>query len=165
MRFQAAFGIASKPFGHRRRFSLTSPHKFPIMYEAYTIGKNMPIYEYHCPGCDKEVSIFFLTVSEAQGARPSCPECGGTNLARLISGISAVSKPEKAKNKETPAKGPAAGEDTAALARVMRESGRKSKTGYGEQFQEVTSRLEKGESSKSIEKSLRKRVGEPLETP
>lgn len=124
----------------------------------------MPIYEYHCPGCDKEVSIFFLTITEAHEDKPACPECGGRKLKRLISGISAVSRTEKAKNKETPAKVPAAGEDTAALARTMRESGRKSRTGYGEQFQEVTSRLEKGESSKSIEKSLRKRVGESMET-
>jgi len=134
------------------------------MYEAYTIGKNMPIYEYHCAGCDKEVSIFFLTVTEAQEEKPVCPECGGKNLSRLISGISAVSKREKAAKKEAPSKGSSSGEDTAALARAMRDGGRKSKTGFGEQFKEVTSRLEKGETSKSIEKSLRKRVGETMET-
>ncbi|HKQ32877.1 MAG TPA: zinc ribbon domain-containing protein, partial [Thermodesulfobacteriota bacterium] len=139
--------------------------KFPIMYEAYTIGKDMPIYEYHCPGCNKEVSIFFLTVSEAEAEKPACPECGSRNLGRLISNISAVSKPDNAKKKDAPEKSPAAVEDTAALARVMRDEGRKSKTGYGEQFGEVTARLEKGESSESIEKSLRKRVGETMETP
>jgi len=133
------------------------------MNVEYTIGKNMPIYEYHCPACNKEVSIFFLTVSEAQQQKPACPECGGKNLGRLISNISAVSKPDNTDRKEKPVKSPAA-EDTAALARVMRESGRKSKTGFGEQFSEVTSRLEKGESSESIEKSLRKRVGETMET-
>jgi putative FmdB family regulatory protein len=135
------------------------------MYEAYTIGKNMPIYEYHCPGCNKEVSIFFLTVSEAEVEKPACPECGSRNLGRLISNVSAVSKPDNTKNKDIPGKSPAAGEDTASLARVMREAGRKSKTGFGEQFSEVTARLEKGESSKSIERSLRKRVGEAMETP
>ncbi len=127
----------------------------------------MPIYEYHCPGCDKEVSLFFLTVSEAQEEKPECPECGGGNLERLISSVSAVSKPgaDKNNNKNTESGSGAPREDTAALARVMRESGRKSKTGYGEQFKEVASRLEKGESSTSIEKSLRKRVGETMETP
>ena len=46
----------------------------------------------------------------------------------------------------------------------MRESSRKSKADYGEQFREVAGRLEKGEPSKSIEKKLRKRVGETMET-
>lgn len=124
----------------------------------------MPIYEYHCVGCDKEVSIFFLTVTEAQEEKPVCPECGGKKLSRLISGISAVTKHENAARKEAPSKGSPAGEDTAALARAMRDEGRKSKTGFGEQFGEVASRLEKGESSESIEKSLRKRVGETMET-
>lgn len=124
----------------------------------------MPIYEYYCSGCDKEVSIFFLSVSEAQEEKPACPECGSKNLGRLISNVSTVSKPDNTKNKDTQRKSPAAGEDTAALARVMRESSRKSKADYGEQFNEVAGRLEKGESSESIEKSLRKRVGETMET-
>ena len=135
------------------------------MYNAYTIGKNMPIYEYHCQRCNKEVSVFFLTLTEAQKEKPLCPECGGSDLARLISGISTVSKSEKAASKAASAGNTASGENTSALARVMRESGRKSKSGFGDQFKEVTSRLEKGESSKSIEKSLRKRVGESMDNP
>jgi putative FmdB family regulatory protein len=124
----------------------------------------MPIYEYHCPRCRKEVSIFFLTVSEAAEEKPVCPECGSKKLGRVISNISAVSG---AGNEKTtgPPHAHTKGEDTASLARVMRESSRKSKADYGEQFREVAGRLEKGESSKSIERSLRKRVGEAMETP
>jgi putative FmdB family regulatory protein len=125
----------------------------------------MPIYEYHCPRCRKDVSIFFLTLSEAAEDSPACPGCGGGGLVRVISNISAVSKPDNADIKHTPGKGPAAREDTAALARVMRDEGRRSKSGYGEQFREVAARLEKGETSKSIERSLRKRAGEPMDTP
>ena len=123
----------------------------------------MPIYEYHCPGCRKEVSIFFLTVSEALEKKPACPECGSKKLGRVISNISSVTKADSAGEKGAPKAGPG-GEDPASLARAMRESSRKSKTGYGEQFREVAGRLEKGESSKSIEKKLRKRVGETMET-
>ena len=123
----------------------------------------MPIYEYHCPKCRKEVSIFFLTVSEALEERPACPECGSKRLGRVMSNISSVSKADDAKATGVPKAG-APGEDTAALARIMRESSRKSKAGYGEQFSEVAARLEKGEPSKSIEKKLRKRVGETMET-
>ncbi|MEW6144396.1 MAG: zinc ribbon domain-containing protein [Thermodesulfobacteriota bacterium] len=125
----------------------------------------MPIYEYHCTQCRKDVSIFFLTLSEAAEDSPACPECGRRELVRVISNISAVSKPDNTDNKHMPEKSPAAREDTAALASVMRDEGRKSKTGYGEQFREVAARLEKGESSKSIERSLRKRAGEPMDTP
>lgn len=124
----------------------------------------MPIYEYHCPQCLKEVSIFFLTLSEAAEAKPVCPECGSKKLGRVISNISAVSKAGNEK-KTGPSHTHTKGEDTASLARVMRDEGRKSKTGYGEQFREVAARLEKGEPSKSIERSLRKRVGEAMETP
>ena len=123
----------------------------------------MPIYEYHCPKCRKEVSIFFLTMSEALEEKPACPECGSKKLARVFSNISTVSKSDSAKETGVPKAG-APGEDTASLARIMHESSRKSKTGYGEQFSEVAARLEKGEPSKSIEKKLRKRVGETMET-
>jgi putative FmdB family regulatory protein len=124
----------------------------------------MPIYEYHCPGCRKEVSIFFLTVSEALEEKPVCPDCGSKKLGRVMSNVSSVTKSDDVKKTGVP-NAAAGAEDTASLARAMRESGRKSKTGFGEQFKEVASRLEKGEPSKSIERSLRKRVGEPMETP
>lgn len=123
----------------------------------------MPIYEYHCPKCLKEVSIFFLTVSEAGGKKPSCPECGSRKLGRVMSNISPASKADETGAAAAPKAG-AGAEDTASLARVMRESSRRSKADYGEQFREVAGRLEKGESSVSIEKKLRKRVGETMET-
>ena len=123
----------------------------------------MPIYEYHCPKCRKEVSIFFLTVSEALEKKPACPECGSKKLGRVMSNISSVSKADDVEKTGVPKTG-AGVEDTASLARTMRESSRKSKADYGEQFREVAGRLEKGEPSKSIEKKLRKRVGETMET-
>jgi hypothetical protein len=110
------------------------------------------------------VSIFFLTLSEAAEEHPACPECGGRKLVRVISNISAASRADNEK-KNAPARPRAEGEDTASLARVMRESSRESRADYGDQFREVAGRLEKGESSKSIERSLRKRVGEAMETP
>jgi putative FmdB family regulatory protein len=36
----------------------------------------MPLYSYHCAGCDKE---FELLVSSSD--TPDCPTCGGKNLA------------------------------------------------------------------------------------
>ncbi|MCI0481522.1 MAG: hypothetical protein L0213_08030, partial [Candidatus Dadabacteria bacterium] len=83
---------------------------------------------------------------------------------RVMSSISSVSKADDVKKTGAPSAG-AGAEDTASLARAMRESSRESKADFGEQFREVAGRLEKGESSKSIEKTLRKRVGETMGTP
>ena len=44
----------------------------------------MPLYEYACLGCGKE-SELLIRGSES----PQCPECGGENLQRQLSVISA----------------------------------------------------------------------------
>ena len=49
----------------------------------------MPLYDFHCPSCDKTVELL-LRISD----EPVCPECGSKELKRLIS---RVSPPGKAK--------------------------------------------------------------------
>ena len=44
----------------------------------------------------------------------------------------------------------------------MRKAERGIKGGYGDDFKEVAGRLERGESSESIEKKMRDRVGEKM---
>jgi len=41
----------------------------------------MPIYEFRCNGCKRRVSVFLRN----HEAGPRCPNCGGTELNRLIS--------------------------------------------------------------------------------
>ena len=43
----------------------------------------MPIYQYDCAGCEQRVDVFFR--SAAAAAAPSCPECGATELTRVMS--------------------------------------------------------------------------------
>jgi len=43
----------------------------------------MPVYEYKCGGCRKKVSIFLRDTSK----QAICPQCGGTDLQRLVSRI------------------------------------------------------------------------------
>jgi putative FmdB family regulatory protein len=43
----------------------------------------MPIYQYDCAGCQNRVDVFFRSASSA--ADPVCPECGGTDLERVMS--------------------------------------------------------------------------------
>ncbi len=121
----------------------------------------MPIYEYNCQDCNKIVSILFLSISEAANGECLCPECGKKNLSRILSGVSIIkgtTKPRKEKTSKSYKN------DPKSLAETMRGENSKSKQDYGEDFKEVAYRLEKGENPNSIERSLRKRVGEEMET-
>jgi putative FmdB family regulatory protein len=44
----------------------------------------VPVYEYACLDCKKVVSVL---VKRAADDGPPCPECGGRNVRRLISGF------------------------------------------------------------------------------
>ncbi|QDV72376.1 FmdB family zinc ribbon protein [Botrimarina mediterranea] len=41
----------------------------------------MPLYEYQCKDCDRDVEV--LVRSEAE--KPECPECGSGRLVKLLS--------------------------------------------------------------------------------
>lgn len=121
----------------------------------------MPIYEYNCSGCNNIVSILFLSISEANNEDSVCPECGSKKLERILSGVSVIkgaSKPGKAKTPKP------SNNDSKSLAETMKRESSNSKQDYGDDFKEVAYRLEKGENANSIEKKLRKRVGEEMET-
>ncbi|MGB0694630.1 MAG: FmdB family zinc ribbon protein [Rhodospirillaceae bacterium] len=47
----------------------------------------MPLYSYACSGCAAEFEILV-----GQGEQPSCPECGGQDLQRLLSRTVAASQ-------------------------------------------------------------------------
>ena len=44
----------------------------------------MPIYEYRCADCGKRPAIFFRSFAAVE-VSPTCPNCGGQHLTRLIS--------------------------------------------------------------------------------
>ncbi|HEX9369614.1 MAG TPA: zinc ribbon domain-containing protein [Roseiflexaceae bacterium] len=116
----------------------------------------MPIYEYCCQTCQKELSLWFSSVAQAEAAVPVCTECGGENLRRLISSFGVA----RASGAAAMAEG-ARGNASQSLAQTMREAG--AGRDLGKDFQEVATRLEKGESATAIEASLRKRVGEDMQ--
>lgn len=43
----------------------------------------MPVYEYFCEGCRKEVAIT-MTISEHDRGGATCPACGGRDLRQLV---------------------------------------------------------------------------------
>ena len=115
----------------------------------------MPIYEYICNPCNKRVNLFFRSYDEADRITAVCPDCDNSDLRRLISASSISS----GKNNSTPRQ-KISPNNPHLLAQTMRSSMRKSGKDYGNEFNEVVHRLEKGENPNSIEKSLRKRSGE-----
>ena len=120
----------------------------------------MPIYEYDCRACKKTVSIFFLTISEAENEQAVCPECGQSGLKRVLSSTSLI----KARTEPGKTNSPKVSEnDSRSLAETMKKESRRSRRDYGDDFREVTHRLERGEKPDSIEKSLRARVGEKMQ--
>src|SRR5215212_8215377 len=61
----------------------TRPARQPTTDNPAEPPATMPIYEYTCAGCRRKVSVFQRSVSAT--AAPRCPECGSSDLARLIS--------------------------------------------------------------------------------
>ena len=47
----------------------------------------MPVYEYACFDCKKVVSVLVRRIGAEVAAQAACPECGGANTRRLISGF------------------------------------------------------------------------------
>ena len=44
----------------------------------------MPVYEYYCDKCDREVTLT-LTISQHEKGQIKCAKCGGTALRPLLS--------------------------------------------------------------------------------
>jgi putative FmdB family regulatory protein len=126
----------------------------------------MPIYEYICHDCQSQVEIFFRTMSDLETKEPICPECQGSHLERLISNVAIVQSGSPKAAGQTPTKSsPQAGtvkDDSRALAQTMRQASQSAGQDLGRDFNEVAKRLERGEKATSVEKSLRKRVGERM---
>jgi putative FmdB family regulatory protein len=44
----------------------------------------MPVYEYYCDKCDREVTLT-LTIRDHDTGKVRCPKCGGKALKQLVS--------------------------------------------------------------------------------
>ena len=121
----------------------------------------MPTYEYVCQTCHSPVSIWFRSFAAAAKETPICTTCGSVELKRQMSTCAVIHSGSQTGKHDSALITGRSAEDTQSLARIMREAG----TGRdaGNDFHEVASRLEQGESSQAIEASLRKRVGERMQ--
>jgi putative FmdB family regulatory protein len=115
----------------------------------------MPIYEYKCQKCKAESSVWFRSFAAAASETPVCTICGSKRLKRLLS---APARLYAGQGPAGTASTPPGGENPQALAQAMHEAAHGRD--MGSEFNEVVARLEKGEKSKVIENSLRKRAGQ-----
>jgi len=115
----------------------------------------MPIYEYLCPACHNRVSVQ-MSYADYGVKKAVCPVCGGKDLKRLISRVRvAKSEDQRLEAASDPSFLSGVDEnDPKSLARAMRKMGNEMGEDLPPEFNEVTSRLESGESPESIEKSM-----------
>ena len=116
----------------------------------------MPIYEYRCQDCGRRVTVFWRSLSSIGTKSPHCPQCNGHNLQRLISHVAVLHSEEShLENLADPSSfGDVDENDPKSVARWMRKMSREMGEDLGDEFDEVVSRLEAGESPEEIEESM-----------
>jgi len=128
----------------------------------------MPIYEYYCNGCNRKVSVFFRSISEARETEAVCPQCESTDLERRVSRF------RKLRGKSGGGSGAddlpfdesdlsaLENEDPRAMAGLFRKMSEETGEGFDPELEEVVTRLERGEAPDKIEKDLDDREGQSV---
>ena len=115
----------------------------------------MPVYDYLCSACHNRVGVR-QTYAE-YGVKPvRCPLCGSRDLKRLINRVRvAKSEAQRMEAASDPSfLGDVDENDPKSVARAMKRMGQEMGEDLPPEFDEITHRLEAGESPESIEKSM-----------
>jgi putative FmdB family regulatory protein len=107
----------------------------------------VPIYEYRCADCRRRVSLYYQTFSTAEGATPTCPNCGSNNLSRLVSRVFQLkSEDAQLEDLSDPSSfGDLDENDPKSVARWARKLGQQMGEDLGDDWDEMVDRLEAGE--------------------
>ena len=115
----------------------------------------MPNYDYRCEDCRERVTLWQSYVE--YGVKPvACPLCGSRRLKRVIGRVR-VAKSEERRADDLADASFLDGVDESdprSLARAMKKIGREMGEELPSEFDEITGRLESGESPESIEGSM-----------
>jgi putative FmdB family regulatory protein len=114
----------------------------------------MPTYEYRCHNCRRRFDIF-MSYQEYGAQRVTCPHCQSDNVRRKIGRVRVAHSDEsRLENLADPSNLEGLDEDPRALGRMMRQMSSEVGEEMGPEFDEVVSRLERGQSPDEIEKEL-----------
>jgi putative FmdB family regulatory protein len=114
----------------------------------------MPFYEYRCIDCTHKFETY-LTYQEFESRSISCPQCGGSQVQRIIKPIRITrSDEDRLESLANPDQLAGVEENPRALGKMMRRMSRELGEEMGPEFDEVVDRLEKGQSPEEIEKDL-----------
>jgi len=105
----------------------------------------MPVYEYRCHGCKRRVSVFFRSFNSISD--PVCPQCGSTQLTKLVSRV-AVMKSEESRLEDLADPSTLSGldeNDPKSVARWARKMGQELGEDLGPEYEEMIDRMEAGE--------------------
>lgn len=114
----------------------------------------MPTYTYLCQSCQSRFEIY-LSYAEYNQKQVKCPQCGSEQVQRRIGKIRiAKSEDRRLEDMVDPSQLDGIEDDPKALGRLMRQMGDELGEDAGPEFEEVVSRLEKGQDPEQIEKEL-----------
>ncbi len=116
----------------------------------------MPAYDFRCKDCRKTFTVSLSGYGEIDQVAPACPECGSSNLSRLIRRVALMwGEDAHLERLADPSRlGSLDEDDPRALGRFMREAAATAGEDIGSDFGEMVDRLEAGESPESIENSM-----------
>lgn len=114
----------------------------------------MPTYQYFCNQCKKRFEVY-LTYDEYDRVQVTCPVCYSSNIRRRIGRVRiARTEESRLENLMDTENLDGIEEDPKALGRLMRKMGNELGEDMPPEFDEVVTRLEKGQDPKEIEKDL-----------
>jgi putative FmdB family regulatory protein len=114
----------------------------------------MPTYDYRCKSCKSRFERY-LTYAEYGQKTVTCPTCGSAQVQRRIDRVRiAKSEDRRIEDMVDPTQLAGIEDDPRALGRLMRKMGDELGEDAGPEFDEVVSRLEKGEDPEQIERDI-----------
>ncbi len=120
-------------------------------YSGFGYNESMPIYEYACARCKKVFSFLVRKVSVHK--TPRCPRCRRPGMRRVISSFR-IGRTEEGRLEKLADPSSLAGldeRDPRSLGRWMKKMGSELGEGTPEDLDEMSERLEAGESPEEIE--------------
>ncbi|NWG18186.1 MAG: zinc ribbon domain-containing protein [Chloroflexi bacterium] len=121
----------------------------------------MPSYDYRCKPCGRVFTLFYKSYKDYDAASPVCPQCGSSDLTRLIRQVSiARPSPNLANLSSGEMLSVLDGGDSREIGSLFQQVGDSAGVDLGQTYRETAERLQKGESVERIENDLRAQAGD-----